>query len=405
MNRKQRRATLKHGPPDRAPQSPFVGESNQPSVSRSAGARTAPRKLDDAARTLQARVVAQSRSRRGLQQSRARVSGAGQDEGRFGFLRARARADAATLRAICRNLCNAPSLLPPLGEALRRQVGGLAETRSTRGRTARRCRTCRNRGRSAAALSSAIDAGSRCRVRAPADCAARFPADRTAGSRSPTADHRLRPARSRRQCFINEYVFATTPEEDVQVDDLERDASALASALQSIRCSLPRSRCMCRCTHLPMRISAARTHMDSAIDEVLTPASARAMRRSAQLRDSIPRLTPIEDEVSQRVRQQYEENPYPRWVHAAGQVAPIPIDQYLREQFPTSAFTPLGKTESARHAHRRLRDRPDRDRIGAKISGRAGARDRPQSEQSVLRQTQDACRPRSAYRLRASRHS
>jgi 2-polyprenyl-3-methyl-5-hydroxy-6-metoxy-1,4-benzoquinol methylase len=65
-----------------------------------------------------------------------------------------------------------------------------------------------------------------------------------------------------------------------------------------------------------------------------------------ELRDSILRLTAIEDEVSQRVRQQYEENPYPRWVHAAGQVVPTSIDRYLREQFPTGAFAPLNKTES-----------------------------------------------------------
>ena len=46
------------------------------------------------------------------------------------------------------------------------------------------------------------------------------------------------------------------------------------------------------------------------------------------------------------MRQQYEENPYPRWVHPAGQVAPIPIDQYLREQFPAGALRPLGKTDA-----------------------------------------------------------
>jgi SAM-dependent methyltransferase len=46
------------------------------------------------------------------------------------------------------------------------------------------------------------------------------------------------------------------------------------------------------------------------------------------------------------VRHQYEENPYPRWVRAAGQVLPVSIDRYLREQFPTGAFTPINKTEN-----------------------------------------------------------
>ena len=81
------------------------------------------------------------------------------------------------------------------------------------------------------------------------------------------------------------------------------------------------------------------------IDDLLNQ-QVRDHMRERELRDSILRLTAIEDEVSQRVRQQYEENPYPRWVHAAGQVVPVPIDRYLREQFPTGAFTPLNKNEN-----------------------------------------------------------
>ena len=74
-----------------------------------------------------------------------------------------------------------------------------------------------------------------------------------------------------------------------------------------------------------------------AIDDLLNQ-QVRDHMRERELRDSILRLTAIEDEVSQRVRQQYEENPYPRWVHAAGQVVPASIDRYLREQFPTERF-------------------------------------------------------------------
>ena len=47
------------------------------------------------------------------------------------------------------------------------------------------------------------------------------------------------------------------------------------------------------------------------------------------LRDSIPRLTAIDDEVSQRVRQQYEENPYPRWANAPGPGEPVTLANYL----------------------------------------------------------------------------
>jgi SAM-dependent methyltransferase len=61
-----------------------------------------------------------------------------------------------------------------------------------------------------------------------------------------------------------------------------------------------------------------------------------------QYRDSIPRLTGIDDDVSVLVRGQYEENPYPRWVHAASASASITLDEHLRTQFPTAAFRPLG---------------------------------------------------------------
>jgi SAM-dependent methyltransferase len=44
----------------------------------------------------------------------------------------------------------------------------------------------------------------------------------------------------------------------------------------------------------------------------------------------MPRLTPISDGVSAAVRQQYEENPYPRWVKPAPVGAKIPVAAYLR---------------------------------------------------------------------------
>src|SRR6185312_7842768 len=63
------------------------------------------------------------------------------------------------------------------------------------------------------------------------------------------------------------------------------------------------------------------------------------------LRGTLPRLTPISDQVSRDVQKQYEENPYPRWVYAPEQVIPKSLDQYLQEQFPTVQFKPSRKTE------------------------------------------------------------
>jgi 2-polyprenyl-3-methyl-5-hydroxy-6-metoxy-1,4-benzoquinol methylase len=148
------------------------------------------------------------------------------------------------------------------------------------------------------------------------------------------------------QCFINEYIFATTADEDGKaerlkaalVDDLKSGAmiaplSVAAVAMYQPLYSLPDAQALLDRTWPP------------AVDEVVTLQLHEPLQE-LQLRTSIPQLTPIDDEISQRVRQQYEENPYPRWVKAAGNVEPVAIDKYLRNKFPTVAFTPLGKTEA-----------------------------------------------------------
>jgi 2-polyprenyl-3-methyl-5-hydroxy-6-metoxy-1,4-benzoquinol methylase len=148
------------------------------------------------------------------------------------------------------------------------------------------------------------------------------------------------------QCFINEYIFATTADEDGKaerlkaalLDDLKSGAiiaplSVAAIAMYQPLYSLPEAQALLDRTWPP------------AVDEVVTQ-QLREPLQELQLRASIPQLTPIDDEISQRVRQQYEENPYPRWVKAAGNVEPVAIDKYLRNNFPTAAFTPLGKTEA-----------------------------------------------------------
>ncbi len=138
------------------------------------------------------------------------------------------------------------------------------------------------------------------------------------------------------QCFINEYVFATTPAEDEQVDQLKtnlRDISPMRLAALAMYLplhALPDAQAL-----------LARTWPDD-VNAVVTQQLREPMQERA-LRDSIPQLTAIEDATSQRVRQMYEENPYPRWVH--GPVDPTStFDHYLRAMFPTAAFISLGKT-------------------------------------------------------------
>ncbi len=148
------------------------------------------------------------------------------------------------------------------------------------------------------------------------------------------------------QCFINEYVFATTPEEDFGIERLKQ-ALADALAADTVVEAMPvAALAMYEPLHAQAFASAllARQWIP-ALDRVMSQ-QVREPAREIELRDSIQRLTAIEDEISKQVRQQYEENPYPRWVHAAGQVTPVSIDQYVREQCPAGVHAPLGKTDT-----------------------------------------------------------
>lgn len=146
-----------------------------------------------------------------------------------------------------------------------------------------------------------------------------------------------------KQCFINEYIFATTAAEDAQ---LERLKSALGRATAAGARFAPMSLAAIAMYQPLHELPDAQALLDQtwppAVDDVLTQ-QLREPWQERELRASIPRLTPIEDDVSQRVRQQYEENPYPRWVNCPGGVEPVTIDRYLREMAATATFTPLAK--------------------------------------------------------------
>jgi SAM-dependent methyltransferase len=139
------------------------------------------------------------------------------------------------------------------------------------------------------------------------------------------------------QCFINEYVFATTPAEDAQRAQLSaRAETPLQIAVLAMYAPL---------STLANAQALLARNFPPALAEVITQQMREPSEEHA-LQESMPRLTAIDDDVSQRVRAQYEENPYPRWVHVAGLIEPTPIDLHLRALFPTAAFTPLNKTEA-----------------------------------------------------------
>ena len=138
-----------------------------------------------------------------------------------------------------------------------------------------------------------------------------------------------------------------------------------------------------RCTRsTAIRASSARS-WPKPLDAVITE-QVREPQTEARLRAAMPRLTAIADPVSQQVRQQYEENPYPRWVT----VAPTRAG---REHIRPPARAVSGRAAArrrgacgARYPGRGLRHRTAADRHGAAFPAGARAGDRSEPREPCL---------------------
>lgn len=148
-----------------------------------------------------------------------------------------------------------------------------------------------------------------------------------------------------RQCFINEYVFSWTDAEsrkahalrDALVVDLENDSQISSLNLVTVAAyfalyTLPSSEKLLQGTWPDAITSILK-------QQVNEPAEEKAIR------NSIPKLTPIENELSLLVQNQYEENPYPRWVRAAPARTWSGINEFVQQCFPLSPFRPNQHTD------------------------------------------------------------
>jgi tetratricopeptide (TPR) repeat protein/SAM-dependent methyltransferase len=136
-----------------------------------------------------------------------------------------------------------------------------------------------------------------------------------------------------RQCFINEYVFDATADELERVLLLQR---RLTAALKS-GSSFPPLWLVVVAAYLPLHsLTGADALLDkpwpASLADLLTQ-QVRNPRDERRLHDSIPHLTAIANHVSLKVKQQYEENPYPRWVKPAPATEPKTMEQYFGNWF------------------------------------------------------------------------
>ena len=148
-----------------------------------------------------------------------------------------------------------------------------------------------------------------------------------------------------RQCFLNEQVFACTDdelEEARRLRDRVVAASASGARIADIQLAVVAA-------YFPLHsLPAAGSLLDKTWSDAIGGVVAQQVREPAEeqaLRGSIPALTAVENDISRKVRQQYEENPYPRWAQADPPGEPLRFDQYLRRRLPAAVFQNVGKPD------------------------------------------------------------
>ena len=146
-----------------------------------------------------------------------------------------------------------------------------------------------------------------------------------------------------RQCFINEYVWACDTAEWADAQQLRDE---LIAALDAGSPTEPLS-LISVAAYFPL-------HTLPNVERLLTrdwPAPVRSIlvqqvREPAEerlLQDSLPALTAIADPTSRAVQQQYEENPYPRWVKTLPAGGGMSFDSFITKQLPLAPYRPNGK--------------------------------------------------------------
>ena len=129
------------------------------------------------------------------------------------------------------------------------------------------------------------------------------------------------------QCFLNEYVYPETPYELELIAELRRKDQPGVFDLAVLACYVPLGKSGIASVRGPTGAPADRLWRDLLRQQITEPVA------EAAIAAELPALTATRDRVSLAVRQQYEQNPYPRW----GETRPRPARsarQALRDMLP-----------------------------------------------------------------------
>ena len=147
-----------------------------------------------------------------------------------------------------------------------------------------------------------------------------------------------------RQCFINEYVFDLDAGEEADVGKQRQRLTTICAAggtpppilIAAVACYGP--------LDLEPEHDRLLDQPSSAALEAVITQQVREPARERVMAAATPQLTSIDDTTSLAVRQQYEENPFPRWIKTTPSAQPISFDAYLRSMLPSAKLTPVDRS-------------------------------------------------------------
>ncbi len=145
------------------------------------------------------------------------------------------------------------------------------------------------------------------------------------------------------QCFINDHIFDGTEREGAQVSALYDDvvkALVQGDTVAPIKIAVLAS-------YLPLHsIEGAERLASREWPEPLQAVIAQQISNPNEelaIRAGIENLTRVTDSVSEKVRAQYEESPYPKWTKVVSGNQPVTIDHYIGMRFPGAPHKSMGK--------------------------------------------------------------
>ena len=112
------------------------------------------------------------------------------------------------------------------------------------------------------------------------------------------------------QCFLNEYVYSSTEEENISTNIIInkcRNGETNETNIAILSCYFPLNKLLDQIPHLSSFNSFNQSFKELIELQIIEPL------KELELSQNIKTIGSINDDISQKIKSQYEENPYPRW--------------------------------------------------------------------------------------------